>query len=195
MLYILLLLLLLPSCMEVEPIQPTDYSRFTNSIKITKDSSFGVWFEHIDSNEYNLIYQKNTYSFYKKIYAFSDFTGYVRVSWLTDSLLYTNHVNVVYWNPDSTLYDYDFPVVKIPMINKTSIDTDGEFETIFGINRSYAYIDNKFTDLTISDLIKHKVLNKTIYIRVYMYDYIRRDTKNNSPVIHVDSLKINFVER
>lgn len=194
MLYILLLILL-SSCTQVEPVQPIDYTRFTNSIKITKDSSFGVWFEHIDSNEYNLVYQKNTYSFYKKIYAFSDFTGYVRVSWITDSLLYTNHVNVVYWNPDSILYDYDFPVVKIPMINKTSIDTDGEFETIFGINRSYAYINNVFTDLTISQLIKYKILKETIYIKVCLYDYINRDNKNNSPVIYYDSLKINFVER
>lgn len=194
MLYILLLILL-SSCTQVEPVQPIDYTRFTNSIKITKDSSFGVWFEHIDSNEYNLVYQKNTYSFYKKIYAFSDFTGYVRVSWITDSLLYTNHVNVVYWNPDSILYDYDFPVVKIPMINKTSIDTDGEFETIFGINRSYAYVNNVFTDLTISQLIKYKILKETIYIKVCLYDYINRDNKNNSPVIYYDSLKINFVER
>lgn len=192
----MLVLCLLIGCTVTDPIiEPFDYSIYKNTIKVTRDSSFGTWFEWVDTNEYNFSYPKNAYSFYKKIYAFSDFTGYVKVNWYCDSILYANRVNEVYWNPDSTLYDYDFPIVKIPIINKTSIDNDGEFETIFGINRSYAYVNNIFTDLTISDLIKYGFIKKSVYIRVYMYDYVMRDDKNRSPVIHIDSIKINFVER
>jgi hypothetical protein len=187
--------ILLTGCTLTNPTIPVDYTVYTNQIKITKDSSFGTWFEWVDTNEYNLVYSKNTYSFYKKIYLFSDFPGYAKINWYCDSIMYMNHVNEIYWNRDSTLYDYDFPIIKIPIINKTSIDNDGEFETIFGINRSYAYVNNVFKDLTISELIRYKFINKSVFIRVYMYDYVQRDSKNRSPTIYIDSIKINFVER